>query len=93
MTTDQRTRQDLLYLIKNTEDYADMLITAVEKAKDALTRVTNLTFDDEMARYGENGQLTDHASDAIKQYQDMVSQCEDALEILQVVVSSGAVAV
>jgi hypothetical protein len=75
---------DIKRVLKNTEEYATMLENALQQAKDALTRVTDLVFEDEMAKY-ENGKLTQGAKDAIEQYQDMVNQCEDALKAVQMV--------
>lgn len=82
---DPNTVRDIKHLVSSTEDFATLLVGALKESKDALYHVTDLVFDDEMARYDEDGKMLPSAAECIKQYHGMVARCENALSGIAVV--------
>jgi len=62
----------------------------ISLVKGALSNVTDLVFDEEMAKYDDEGNLTLQATAAIAEYQEMVAQCETALQQFSVAYPSPA---
>jgi len=62
--------------------------SALQSAKKALTHVTDLAFDEDMAKYNDNGTMTNTSKQAIAQYHKMVAKCAAALKQIEQV-SSG----
>jgi len=61
---------------------------ALSIANTALSKVIDLDFEEDLAKYDAAGNLTQTASDAIEQYKEMVKECEEAFECIKLVLSS-----
>jgi C4-type Zn-finger protein len=83
-------RTELEALSKTHDSYIKTLEGVLKDAREALSRVCNLSFEEDLAKYGSDRTLTQSAQDAINQYTAMTTLCEKALARVTIAVGKAA---